>query len=97
MAPSVLEGDPNADVDQGQVVVEDVAMERRDDDEPAGESDRDDQEPGEPESAEVAQRAGVEPAKDQLLWASGTGFRGSGPMYSDCGRIMRLLAACSST
>jgi len=93
----MLEGDPDADVDQGQVVVEGVVTERRGDDEPTGEGDRDDEEPGEPESAEVAQRAGVEPAKDQLLWARGTGFRGSGPMYSDCGRIMRLLAACSST
>ena len=93
----MLEGDPDADVDQGQVVVEGVVTERRGDDEPTGEGDRDDEEPGEPESAEVAQRAGVEPAKDQLLWARGAGFRGSGPMYSDCGRIMRLLAACSST
>ena len=93
----MLEGDPDADVDQGQVVVEGVVTERRGDDEPTGEGDRDDEEPGEPESAEVAQRAGVEPAKDQLLWARGTGFRGSGPMYSDCGRIMRLLTACSST
>ena len=93
----MLEGDPDADVDQSQIVVEDVVTERPGDDEPTGEGDRDDEEPGEPESAEVAQRAGVEPAKDQLLWASGTGFRGSGPMYSDCGRIMRLLAACSST
>ena len=30
-------------------------------------------------------------------WASGTGFRGSGPMYSDCGRIRRLWVLCSRT
>src|SRR5438309_2524364 len=37
------------------------------------------------------------PTAAQPLSASGTGFRGSGPMYSDCGRMSRWLATCSST
>jgi hypothetical protein len=37
VVPAVLEADPRADVDQGQVVVEDLFLERDDDDEPGGE------------------------------------------------------------
>jgi len=35
--PAVLQADPRADVDQRQVVVEDLFLERDDDDKPGGE------------------------------------------------------------
>src|SRR5215472_17600184 len=103
MAPALLEADPGADEDQRQVVVEDVRPQGHDDDEPTGERDRDQQEPRPARAGEVAQRVSIQGAREpgarvgQPRSASGTGFRGSGPMYSDCGRIMRLWAACSST
>ena len=97
VAPAVLEPDAGADVDQGQVVVEEVRAQGHADDEPAGERDDDDEEPGESGGAEVAPGRPVKTKRVYPLSASGTGFRGSGPMYSDCGRIMRLWAACSST
>ena len=93
----MLESDLHPDVDQREVVVEDVRAEGLDDHKPARERDGDDKEPRKPGEAKVLHRAGVQPAKFQPRSARGTGFRGSGPMYSDCGRIMRLLAACSST
>ena len=97
MAPPVLEPDADPDVDERQVVVEDVRAKRDDNDEPAGKGKGDEQEPGQAGGTEVAPRASVQPAEVQPRSARGIGFRGSGPMYSDCGRIMRLLAACSST
>ena len=97
MAPPILEADPGADVDEGQVVVEDVPAQRNRHHEPGCEGGCDEQEPGEGGEPEVRESAGVQPASDQPRSARGTGFRGSGPMYSDCGRIMRLWAACSST
>ena len=97
MAPAVLQPDPGADENQRQVVVEDVGPKRRHDDEPSSEGNGDEQEPRQAGAGEVVQGALVERAGGQPRSARGTGFRGSGPMYSDCGRIMRLWAACSST
>ena len=59
VAPAVLEADPNTDVDERQVVVEEFGAQRDDYDVPAGESDRDEQEPGEPDGAEVLPGAAV--------------------------------------
>jgi len=50
----VLETDPRADVDEGQVVVEDVGPQRDDNDEPAREGDGDEEEPRQTGGAEVA-------------------------------------------
>src|SRR6202022_2561182 len=97
VAPSVLEPDARADVDEGQVVVEDVPAQRHHHDQPGGDAKRDDQEPRQGDCAKVPPGSSIEPADCQPRSARGTGFRGSGPMYSDCGRIMRLLATCSST
>ncbi len=80
-----------------KVVVENLRAQWQDDGLPPCETDRDEEEPGQAGGPQVSPRAGVAPAKDQSRSARGTGFRGSGPMYSDCGRIMRLWAACSST
>ena len=56
----MLEADASGHEHKGQVVVEEVRGERHHDDPPAGESDRDEKEPREPDSAEVAPRASVE-------------------------------------
>ena len=58
----MLQRDPDPDVDQGQVVVEDVRAQRNNDDKPAGEGDRYEEEPGEPGGAQVPEDAGVQPA-----------------------------------
>src|SRR5258708_30321337 len=47
VVPAVLDSDSSADVDQGQVVVEDLAAERDGDDEPTDERAAEDQEPTE--------------------------------------------------
>src|SRR5258708_33600762 len=47
VVPAVLDSDSSADVDQGQVVVEDLAAERDRDDEPTDERAAEDQEPTE--------------------------------------------------
>src|SRR5258708_22053450 len=97
MGPCLREPDARAHVDRCQSVVEDVAAQRQDKDIPGSKSDCDEENPGESNGAEVAPGATVEPDEDQPRSARGTGLRGSGPMYSDCGRIMRLFATCSST
>jgi hypothetical protein len=60
VTPSLLEPDACADVDEGQVVVEDFCAQRRDDDKPAGKRESDDQEPRETRGAQVAPRATIQ-------------------------------------
>ena len=55
----MLESDLHPDVDQREVVVEDVRAKGYDDDKPAGEGDRDDEEPRKTGQSEVLQRAGL--------------------------------------
>src|SRR5439155_21553249 len=97
VAPTVGPADAGRDVRRDQVVVENLAAQRKHDHVPTGQPDRDEQEPGQADGTQVAPGGTVEPAACQPRSARGAGFRGSGPMYSDCGRIMRLWAACSST
>jgi hypothetical protein len=53
MAPAVLDSDASADIGQRQVVVEDVPVEREDDDRPGDEPAAQDQEPTETDRAQV--------------------------------------------
>jgi len=81
----MVEADAGADVNEGQVVVQRVLANGCE--HPPG-SDRtgDQQKPGEGGEAEVAENAVVDPPQYEVGYprsASGTGFRGSGPMYSD--------------
>ena len=99
MAPAVVQPDAGADVDERQVIVEGVLADRCEDP-PRGDGAGDEQEPGESGEAEVAENPAVDPSADggsQARSASGTGLWGSGPMYSDWGRMRRLLATCSRT
>ncbi len=61
----MLEANPDADVDEGQVSVEDVRAQRDDHDQPAGEGDGDEQKPRECSEAEVGESTGVQPASDE--------------------------------
>jgi hypothetical protein len=98
MAPAVLEADARANVDEGQVTVDGVLADRREDP-PGGDGAGDEQEPREGGEPEVAENPVVEPPQygGYPRSASGTGLWGSGPTYSDCGRMRRLLATCSRT
>ena len=95
MAPALLDSDPGADVDKREVAVGRVTQHRLENPPPGDRGDQH-QEPGKGSGAKVAPPPGREPRLAHRS-ASGTGFRGSGPMYSDCGRMRRLLALCSST
>ena len=53
----MLDADPHADVDEGQVGAENVRAQWHDHNEPTGEGERDEQEPGERGGAEVAPEA----------------------------------------
>ncbi len=53
MAPALIDPDPGADVDEGQVVVEDVSAEGDLDDVPGGEGAAKNEEPRETDEAEV--------------------------------------------
>src|SRR4029077_3557647 len=90
VVPAMLEADSHADVDERQVVVERV-LENRLKGPVGGHATGDEEEPSETGGAKVAAPHGDHRS------ASGTGFLGSGPMYSDCGRMRRLLEACSRT
>src|SRR5258708_22568424 len=65
VAPALLEPDACAHKDQSQVVVEDVRTQRLDDDIPGRKRNRDQQDPPESYSAEIAPGPPVETAKDQ--------------------------------
>jgi hypothetical protein len=54
VAPSMLEPDACADVDEGEVVVKNLGAQWLDDDEPAGQGKNDEQEPGERSGAQIA-------------------------------------------
>ncbi len=63
MAPAVLEADARADVDEGQVTVEGIQPDRREDP-PCGDGAGDEQEPREGGEPEVAESPVVEPSAD---------------------------------
>jgi len=63
MAPAMLEADARADVDEGQVTVEGIQADRREDP-PGGDCAGDEQEPREGGEPEVAESPVVEPSAD---------------------------------
>ena len=63
----MLDSDSSADVGKGQVVVEDLPVEREDDDRPSDEPAAQDQEPTETDRAQVAPGLAVEPQPGDRL------------------------------
>jgi len=90
VAPAVLGADADRDEDEREVTGKRVAQDGLQNPVPGDGRDKDEK-PGEPCQRQAALQ------RRQPLSASGTGFLGWGPVYSDCGRMSRLCDACSRT